>query len=195
MAPTTKPYRRLPGTGYPIFGRRVQLWQGAEHILLVEWDGYREFYKRFEYRDIQAFTMCKTNAGRVYNAVLGALFCILAALAIVTSDFDLKVFLLILAGVLGLFLLGSALSGPTCRCSLRTAVQTHDLRSLRRLRRARKVLARLRPLIAATQGQLAPEEIPLRMRELDQMPASSPGPSAGPQPFVVDDPNLPPRIV
>jgi hypothetical protein len=195
MASTTKPYRRLPGTGYPIFGRRVQLWQGAEHILLVEWDGYREFYKRFEYRDIQAFIIRKTVEGRVYNAILGALFCILAALALVAPDFGVRVFLLTLAGVLGLFLLASALSGPTCRCSIRTAVQNHDLRSLRRVRRARKVLTRLRPLIAATQGQLAPEEIPLRMRELDQMPANSPGPSAASQPFVIDDPNVPPRIV
>ena len=62
------PYRRLPGTGYRrvapgwvilllffvigIFalllrGRRVQLWLGDEHLLLVEWDGTREYYKRF----------------------------------------------------------------------------------------------------------------------------------------------------
>jgi len=195
MASPTKPYRRLPGTGYPIFGRRVQLWQGAEHILLVEWDGYREFYKRFEYRDIQAFIIHKTVEGKAFNAILGAFVSVLVTMAILAPDPDLRVFVLVLAGILGLFLLANALSGPTCRCSIRTAVQNHDLRSLRRLRRARKVLARLRPLIAATQGQLAPEEIPLRMREFDQKLASSSGPSAGQQPFVIDDPNVPPRIV
>ena len=216
MATNTKPYRRLPGTGYRyvipgwalvllffvigIFvllfrGRRVQLWEGNEHLLLVEWDGYREYYKRFDYRDIQAFIVRKTNESTIFNAILGAIVCVLAALAIGASEIGLRVFLLVLAGVLGLILLVNALSGPSCRCSIRTAVQTDDLPSLNRLRRSRKVLARLRPLIAAAQGQLAPEEIPVRMRELEQTPAASPGEPAAPQRYVVDDPNAPPRIV
>jgi len=131
----------------------------------------------------------------ILNAVLGAVVCVLGALAIGASETGLRVFLLGLAGALGLILLANALSGPTCRCSIRTAVQTDDLPSLNRLRRTRKVLARLRPLIAAAQGQLAPEEISARMRDLEQTPAASLGEPAAPQTFVIDDPNAPPRIV
>src|SRR2546423_4563068 len=153
MATTSKPYHRLPGTGYRyvipgwalvllffvigIFvllfrGRRVQLWQGEDHLLLVEWDGYREYYKRFDYRDIQAFIVRKTNGTLILNAILGAVVCILAALAIGSSEIGLRVFLLILVGIFGLILLANAISGPTCRCSIRTAVQTDELPSLNR---------------------------------------------------------------
>src|SRR5438309_8266722 len=129
MASSPKLYRRLPGTGYRyavpgwvlvllffvigIFvllfrGRRVQLWQGEEHLLLVEWDGYREYYKRFDYRDIQAFIVRKTNETLILNAILGAIVCVLAALAIGSSQIGLRVFLLVLAGVFGIVLVVNA---------------------------------------------------------------------------------------
>ena len=41
--------------------------------------------------------------------------------------------------------------GPTCSVTIRTAVQTERLPSLGRLRIARRVLARVRPLITAAQ--------------------------------------------
>jgi hypothetical protein len=216
MAANPKPYYRLPGTGYRyvipawamfllffvigIFvllfrGRRVQLWQGGEHLLLVEWDGYREYYKRFDYRDIQSVIIRKTSETVIFNTILAAIVCILGVLAIVTPETGFRVFLLSLAAVLGLILLANALSGPACRCSIRTAVQTDELPSLNRLRRARKVFARLRPLIAAAQGQLAAEEIPARMSELAQAPAAAPENPPVPQAVVIDDPNAPPKIV
>jgi hypothetical protein len=45
----------------------------------------------------------------------------------------------------------SGLRGASCRCYVRTAVQTEKLSSLNRLRRAEKVIASLKPLIEATQ--------------------------------------------
>jgi hypothetical protein len=211
MASTQKPYRRLPGTGYnytipgwAIFllffvigifalmfrGRRIQLWQGEEHLLLVEWDGNREYYKRFNYPDIQAFIVQKTNDGKVANGVFLFFLVLFASLGLVVSDIGGRIFLLALAGLFGLLLLINFLSGPTCRCWVRTAVQTETLPSLSRLPRFRKVLARLRPLIAAAQGQLAPEEIPDRMRQW----LASGGATGSPR-YVVDDPNAPPRMV
>jgi hypothetical protein len=49
---------------------------------------------------------------------------------------------------------------------LRTAVQIEELPSLNRIRRTRRVLDRVRPLIVAAQGPLAPEEISGRMSEM-----------------------------
>src|SRR6266576_402203 len=107
MANTASTYKRLPGTGYHyrippwvmvllffvvgIFvllfrGRRTQLWIGGEHLLVVESDGYTEFYKRFDYRDIQAFIIRKTAQGRIVNALLGALTLVLFALALAVDD-------------------------------------------------------------------------------------------------------------
>ena len=173
MASTNRPYRRLPGTGYRrtvpgwaivllffvigIFallfrGRRIQLWQGEEHLLLVKWDGYREYYKRFDYRDIQALVVRKTPDGTIVNTVLLVVFCLFAGLALAVSDVGGRITLLFLAGIFGMLALVNALYGPTCRCALRTAVQTEELPSLDRLRRAREVFNRLRPLIENAQG-------------------------------------------
>src|SRR6266516_6913172 len=122
MASPSKPYRRLPGTGYRhvipgwtivllffvigIFallfrGRRLQLWQGEEHLLLVEWDGSREYYKRFNYRDIQAFTVQKTTEGKVVNGILIGVVIMFAALALAVGDSGGRIFLLVVAGFFG----------------------------------------------------------------------------------------------
>jgi hypothetical protein len=74
-------------------------------------------------------------------------------------------------------------------------VQVEELPSLSRLPRARKVLTRLRPLIVAAQGQLAPEEIPAKMQEWTAQSAAAASTAASAARFVVDDPNAPPRIL
>ncbi len=61
----------------------------------------------------------------------------------------------IAAGICFLLAAASFLRGPTCRCTLSTAVQTQDLPSLNRVRTARKVLARIRPFIEAAQRETA----------------------------------------
>jgi hypothetical protein len=219
MADVKKPYRRLPGTGYRrilpgwvlvilffvigIFallfrGRRNQLWQGEEHLLLVESDGHREYYKRFRYQDIQAVIIRKTAEGKIMNGILAVIVVFFAAIGLSVNQSGARIFLLVLAGSFLALLLLNTLFGPTCSCQLRTAVQVADLPSLDRLRRAHKVLNRLRPQIAAAQGQLAPEEIPARMRELIAPAADaqkSPAASAAPAQYVVDDLNQPPRII
>jgi hypothetical protein len=215
MAKEKKPYRRLPGTGYRrtvptwivlllffvigIFallfrGRRVQLWQGEEHLLLVEWDGYREFYKRFSYRDIQAIIVRKTPEGKIVNIILGLIAGFFGGIAFTIDDVGGRIALLSIAGLFGLILLINFLSGPTCQCQIRTAVQLDELPTLTRLPRARKVINRIRPRIVEAQGQVVPEEIPQLIREMVQ-PATSQPALAGMSPgYIADDPNLPPRM-
>src|SRR5262249_2759569 len=114
-----KPYRKLPGTGYrriiplwgivallPVIGifallfqgRRVQLWESEEHLLMVEWDGNREYYKRFKYGDIQAFLVRKTSEGLIIALLLGTVTLSLGAGAISASG-GIRIFLLCLAAV------------------------------------------------------------------------------------------------
>lgn len=187
-ANTDKPYRRLPGTGYRrlvpgwaivllffvigIFalllrGRRVQLWLGDTHLLLVEWDGYREYYKRFGFADIQSFSIRKTSDGRNGNIVLVCVLLLFVALGLSTDDTGLRIFLCCVAGFFGVCLLINTLLGPTCRCHARTAVQSEELPSLGRLRTAQKVLNQLRPLIQGAQGTMSAEELAARVQGQD----------------------------
>jgi hypothetical protein len=186
MSAANHPYRRLPGTGYRytippwamfllffvigIFvllfrGRRVQLWQGEEHLLLVEWDGSREYYKRFGYGDIQAFILRKTNEGLILNILLTVLMVPFLAGGIAVPDAVGRVVLLSFSGFFGLLLVLNMLAGSTCKCFVQTAVQLEELSSLTRRPRAQKVFARLRPLIAQAQGELPAAEVPGRLRE------------------------------
>jgi hypothetical protein len=64
-----------------------------------------------------------------------------------------------------LFLILNFFWGPSCKVQLRTAVQTEELASLSRVRQARRILNRIRPMIIEAQGQLTPEEVSFRMQE------------------------------
>jgi len=156
---------------------RTSLWLGRDHLLFVESNGYTETYKRFYFRDIQALIVQRTRLFTVVNLVLTIFFVLALAPALVAQATGMGIFLFSAAGFFGLPLLINILRGRTCRCFLRTAVQIEQLPPLSRVRRAQKVFARIRPLIAAAQGgELSPEMISARMRE--QFPSPAAGPTA-----------------
>jgi hypothetical protein len=172
MAAQEREYRRLPGRGVRRQGfataARTRLWLAKDHLLSVDYQWYSEDYKRFYFRDIQAVILRKTRTARTINEVLTPLTCIVLALALslsIAGSFDdgFAIVWWIIGLVLLAFLVPNILMGPTCVCHLKTAVQTEELPSLRRLRRARKVLARVQPLIVAAQGELTLGEIAARM--------------------------------
>jgi len=149
-----RPYKRLPGRGSGALNLAT-LWEGDDHLLLVESHRVSESYKRFFYRDIQAIIVCQTKTGHI----------IMIVLAVLTLLFAIPAFFVAPEGAIalgiaaGFFLLLTAISffaGPTCRCTLRTAVQTQPLTSLGRIRNARKALARIQTQIAAVQQQAPP---------------------------------------
>jgi hypothetical protein len=149
---------------------RSSLWLGDDHLLLVASTGYSETYKRFFFRDIQAFTVRKTKTRLVWNWILGILLALSALITWVASRNDstataLIIVTIILLVVFGLPLLLNNLFGPTCACQIRTAVQTEDLPSLSRARKTQKILNQIRPLIIAAQGQLTGDEVSARLRE------------------------------
>lgn len=148
-APTNKPYRKLPGRGTGGF-KVCRLWLGDDHLLLVQASSFGERYKRFYFADIQAFLLRRT-AGYVAWAIVWLLA--VAACAGLALNIDPPGRWIVL-GVAALLLGGLAAHlafGPTCACQVRTAVQSEDLPSLKRLRTARRVIAQLRPLIEAAQ--------------------------------------------
>jgi hypothetical protein len=142
---------------------RSSLWIGEDHLLNIDSARYSEDYKRFYFRDIQAITIRTTQRRRVWNLVLGLLVIIWLGMlgnslppnvadtwtrAIFTAWFLLLAVLLLLNNVMG----------PTCATYIRTAVQTEELPSLNRVRRARKFLDVVRPLIVAAQQQQEPQQ-------------------------------------
>ncbi|MGO8839290.1 MAG: hypothetical protein ACLQAH_09550 [Limisphaerales bacterium] len=184
------------------FVSRTSLWLGKDHLLCVDSSGYTETYKRFYFRDIQVITLVTTKRRTVWNGVLVVPIVIcLAGLA--NSLFSLPreagaaiVTWAIFSAVFIAPLLLNNLMGPTCTGYLRTAVQIEELPSLNRLRRARKVLERIRPFITAVQGGLSPDEISARIRAAATSPdatALGSGVALSPPP-AADTPAAPPVI-
>jgi hypothetical protein len=201
MPANKKEYKRLPGSGVRRDGvavvsvTRSKLYLGEDHLLSVDTIFYSETYRRFFFKDIQAITIRKTIGGMIANCIFAAFFGLLATPAFFVSGGE-RIGWLIAAGIFLVLLLGNTLRGTTCICHIKTAVQSEQLPTLSRLPRARKVLARLQPLIAQAQGgELSPEEASARMRELAMPPREQPlftSPTVSEQPAFTEPPAEPP---
>jgi hypothetical protein len=138
---------------------RQSLWLAEDHLLSIDSASYAEEYKRFYFRDIQAFFICPTGRRAIWNGILAAL--LIMHLLVFGWMGASATTLVIVAVVLAIPLVLNNLAGPACKVYLRTAVQVEELPSLSRLPRAHRVLGRIRPLIAAVQGPLVtPAAIP-----------------------------------
>jgi hypothetical protein len=187
-------YQRLPGRGirsrsvFAVTHTYCRLWQGPDHLLSVESEGYTEDYKRFYYRDIQAIVLRQTDRGKYWNMLCGVPVLALSLIALGVGN---AVGAGVAWGFAGLFLLLLAINwlrGPTCVCQLQTAVQIEALPSLNRVRTAKRVIGRLKPLIEQAQGQITAEEMNRQAAYLLQpgvRPAGASAPTRAPDRAVV----------
>jgi len=155
MATTTSSptYVRVRGTGKNVLAR-IKLYLGPDHLLQVTSNGFSETYKRFFFRDIQVISLHKTATGTIWNVVwagLTAMFALIAAVVAWSGDAG-SIVLWILAGLMAGFLGLNLAWGPTCACYIQTAVQQQRLFSMSRIPRARKLINRVKPLLAEAQA-------------------------------------------
>ncbi|MEO8126158.1 MAG: hypothetical protein ABJF23_24430 [Bryobacteraceae bacterium] len=135
-------HRRLPGKRRTLGGNST-LWLADDHLLLVKSTRFAEQYKRFYFRDIQAFLIREKKYSASRN--LWDVFFWLAVVAIYLAHAPLTA----LFGAA--LLLYKRFSGPHSVCHIQTAVQVEPLPSLYRLRVAEEVLNQLVPLVEAAQ--------------------------------------------
>lgn len=141
-------YKRVPGTGSGAF-QTSRLYIGPDHLLLVTTTGWTESYRRFYFRDIQVLILCRTEGGKIQNAILALLLFLSAIIATQVGAGAVVAWSFAAAFALGLF--ANTLRGPPFACHIRTAVQTTKLVSLGRAARAQRFLTQLRPIIEAAQ--------------------------------------------
>jgi hypothetical protein len=149
-------YRKLPGhrRGF-IFGSSV--WMGSDHLLLVKSARFREEYRRFYFRDIQAIVTAKAPRFHISTraALIGCLWgvaCGIAAPGAYIAGFPTLLWSLptIAVGLALAWLYVSA--ARSCRCRIYTAVSSEELPSLYRTWTARRFLAKVEPAVAQAQG-------------------------------------------
>ncbi len=165
----TRAHRRLVGGGlFSVSAGYSSLWLGPDHMLCIDVSGVAEEYKRFYYSDIQAIIVKKNWRGLVRNILACLPLLFFLAVAVFADDTFANIFCGFIALMIGLMLGFNLYLGTTVTTYLRTAVQIEELPSLNTIRRARKAMAKLRPLIAAAQGELVPGEIAEKLPELYQ---------------------------
>jgi hypothetical protein len=167
------PYKKLPGTATLWLVGSQRLWAGPDHLLMVTSSGYTEAYKRFAYRDIQGFVSRRTCHWAL-GLGLGGFFSALGVLLCFTEDgWSLGAFFLFFALPVALW---NLVFGPTCRTTIRTAVQTEKVPSLSRARHFRKAMRQVLPRIQEAQGVLTPEEYEGAFREAKEQRPGTPPP-------------------
>jgi hypothetical protein len=127
-------YRKLPGRLRGLI-RGASVWMGPDHLLAVRSTRFREEYKRFYLRDVQAIVVA--NAPRFHvsaPAILLAVAWLIAFLVYLPMGgvfpWAGPVFLTGGAVMVGLWLYLSA--AASCRCRIHTAVSREDLPSIYR---------------------------------------------------------------
>ncbi len=150
------PYRRLPGYRRGLF-RGASVWLGADHLLAVQSMRFREEYKRYYLRDVQAIVVADAPRFHIStrSMVIGALW---LAAWFALRDFSTwapALLWTLAAALAGAWLYVSA--ACSCTCRVYTAVSRDELRSVYRTWTARRFLREVEPRIAQAQGVLEGE--------------------------------------
>jgi hypothetical protein len=160
MPKTPRTYERLTRPATSV-GSYRSLWLAKDHLLLVNSSGYSEDYQRIQFSDIRGFFVIPSDRRLLWNVpwIFFGLFSGVFLINTLNSGKEPYVSGTILAFSL-LLLAWNYFLGPTCIAYVVTGVQTAQLPSLVRRRKARKVLARLQPLVAAVQVDMVPQPAP-----------------------------------
>jgi len=149
-------YQKLPGHRRGIL-RGASVWLGSDHLLAVKSSRFREDYKRYHLRDIQAIAVARGSRFHISSRAIG-----IAVAWLVTYFFARNVgpWIHAVFWTAAVCLVGSwayVSSERSCRCRIYTAVSRDDLPSVYRTWTARRFLEKVEPRIAQVQGQLQGE--------------------------------------
>ncbi|HLK49324.1 MAG TPA: hypothetical protein VKT49_14380 [Bryobacteraceae bacterium] len=148
----------------PLTGKRrsltgfTQLWQGPDHLLLVNSSRFTETYQRFSFADIQAIVITD-GPDRTVPQILALLASIAWGSAAFAVDLQFGKWFFAITGLLFVALaIRDIARGPRCRCFLHTAVSRWPLPPVSRQRTARKFVGAIVPAVEAVQGTLPAEQ-------------------------------------
>jgi hypothetical protein len=165
MARAPKPYTRLTRNASGV-GVATSLWLAADHLLLLRSTGYSESYSRLQLRDIKGFFLTRSGR-RFWWGLWWGLIALLSGMVLIAAlvKRETPVGSVIVLALAAVMLAWNHLLGAGCQLHVVTGVQTLPLPALVRIKKTRRVLNRLQPMIAAVQAGLgavspAPPELP-----------------------------------
>ena len=119
-------YQTIKGIGRSGFqvGLRSKLYQGTDHLLLVQSTGYTEEYKRIFFKNIR-YIVARRTQGQIWQGLIsGLLFAAICLLYLTSLPFG---FTLALSLPFLIWFIINLARGTSCRVSVSTDIQTLDL--------------------------------------------------------------------
>jgi hypothetical protein len=138
-----------------------RLYLASDHLLSLESNTYTENYFRFYFTDIQAIVTRRSDRGTIWSILLGFLALLLTTCTVgaAAPPMDYSVFFWAPLAVAFLAIAGYNLYlGPTCETHIQTALGTHEIPALNRVKSAQRMLRRIKPLIDQAQGRVLTKE-------------------------------------
>lgn len=152
MATTPPLYTKLAGWRGSV-GSRFSLWLATDHVLIVEANMMTERYQRIWLRDVQGFFVRPSREAKWSVGVGAGSTLLFGILALMLSEVEVLFWVFSVIGLI--VLLFGLLGARTCHFYAATAVQCSEWPNVARRRHARKVIARLGPLIREAQRDVA----------------------------------------
>jgi hypothetical protein len=141
-------------------GLRTKLYVGTDHLLLIEQLILVERYKRFYFRDIEVITATPSARWIVFAVLWGSLALLAALSFFIHNPFVIGAGIFFIA-LFGFAFVYNMILGPTCIVRFKTAVQSHRIAPLERIRDFRQRMETIESLIRQAQLPTAPQINPL----------------------------------
>lgn len=163
MVKTNISYKKFPSVRRKLFGND-RLWVGPDHLLLVQSTGFSETYKRFFFKDIQAFNILKSNKTQLKNIIFILITVLCGAIATYNIGWDINIdgmsiFLAALFLITVIITTRSLIRGTACTCWIYTSVQKEKLNPISTVKISDKFLDMIIPLIESKQGSIIREQV------------------------------------
>ncbi len=149
MARKPKIYQKLARRRGGV-GTYVSLWLASDHVLQVEANMMTESYQRVWLRDVQGLFVRPSRESRWATGLSLGLLALFVALALMTGEAMAPVYW-VFSGLSVIVLLYGLIFARTCHFHVVTAVRRTEWSNVARWRQARKLIARLEPLIREAQ--------------------------------------------
>jgi hypothetical protein len=167
-------YRRFARTPSFSIATRPSLWSDEDHLLLVDFNGATENYRRVYWRDVQALVWHETPVRLLLSVCILAFLAAFGGIAyLVRATPVASGVFLFFASVFGIVLAVNLARGPTCACYLQTATAIHRLPAIGRVSQARRLeaMARGKSVLYQSASAVPPP-----------LPGVTPAPEAAPLP-------------
>lgn len=152
-----KDYTPIPGLGTGRgsiqIGMRKRLYQGSDHLLLIQSTGYAEDYRRVFYRDIR-YVLARENFRYFwFNVIFGLLT--LGFLALYFTELPQPA-IIVWSVIFGICLIVNLAKGSSCDCYVITNVQTLVVPTPQRMKKVPVLIEFLKTKAPSLESETAP---------------------------------------